>query len=132
MSVWGAAGAGPGDLRTPFGVAVSSGRLYVADFGNDRVQVFSLDGSLLASFGSRGSGEGQFQRPADVAVGADGSVYVTDHFNDRIERFSGDGRYLGQFGVVAPPVTTPRCQAWRRRRLRHCHCVLSATPVSQH
>jgi DNA-binding beta-propeller fold protein YncE len=73
----------------------------VADFGNDRIQVFGVDGSLLSSFGARGSGDGQFQRPADVAVGSDGSLYVTDHFNDRVERFSGDGHYQAQLGTLA-------------------------------
>ena len=37
LGAWGGAGAGASDLRTPFGVAVGGGRVYVADFGNDRV-----------------------------------------------------------------------------------------------
>jgi DNA-binding beta-propeller fold protein YncE len=74
--------------------------VYVADFGNDRVQVFGFDGSLISSFGSRGSGDGQFQRPADVAVGQDGTLFVTDHFNDRVERFSSDGHYQAQLGTL--------------------------------
>jgi tripartite motif-containing protein 71 len=82
-------------------VAVGGSRVYVADFGNDRVQVFGSDGSVLSSLGARGSGDGQFQRPAGVAVGSDGTVFVTDHFNDRVERFGGDGRYQAQFGTPA-------------------------------
>ena len=65
---------GSGELRTPFGVAVGSGRVYVADFGNDRVQVFGIDGTLLGLVRRRGSGDGQFLRPAGVAVVADGSA----------------------------------------------------------
>src|SRR4029077_10880139 len=38
LGPWGGAGAGASDLRTPFGVADAGGRIYVADFGNDRVQ----------------------------------------------------------------------------------------------
>src|SRR5207253_10310813 len=100
-----------GDLRTPFGVAVNGGRVYVADFGNDRVEVFGQDGSLLSTLGGRGSGDGQFQRPAGVAVGPDGTLYVTDHFNDRVQRFSGEGRFQAQLGVpllaAATAATTP-------------------------
>jgi DNA-binding beta-propeller fold protein YncE len=85
--------------------------VYVADFGNDRVQVFSPDGSLVSSFGARGSGDGQLLRPAGVAVSADGSsVYVADHFNDRIQKFSADGRFQAQLGTLAPsasPSATP-------------------------
>jgi DNA-binding beta-propeller fold protein YncE len=114
VSAWGAPGAGPGELRTPFGIAVSAGRAYVADFGNDRVQEFAFDGTPLGSFGTRGTGDGQFQRPAAVAIGSDGSLYVTDHFNDRVERFTGDGRFVAQVGAaqtsaqaVASPTATP-------------------------
>src|SRR5207249_1264036 len=100
LGAWGGAGAGASDLRTPFGVAAAGGRVYVADFGNDRVQVFSPDGVLLTSLGARGSGDGQFLRPAGVAVDRDGTLYVTDHFNDRVERFNGDGRFQAQLGTI--------------------------------
>jgi hypothetical protein len=58
------------------------------------------------SFGSEGSGNGQFKEPAGVAVNdspepltdpAAGDVYVVDEGNDRVERFSATGAYLGQF-----------------------------------
>src|SRR5262249_23549060 len=110
LSSFGSAGAGPGDFRTPFGGALSGGHVYVADFGNDRVQILNLgDGSVLSTIGSRGrggggisgpggSGDGQFQRPAGVAVGGDGTLYVTDHFNDRVQRFGGDGHFQAQLG----------------------------------
>jgi DNA-binding beta-propeller fold protein YncE len=103
LGVWGAAGAGSGELRTPFGVAVGGGHVYVADFGNDRVQVYAVDGSPITSLGVRGSGDGQFLRPAGVAVGPDGTVYVTDHFNDRVERFGVDGRFQAQLGTSQAP-----------------------------
>jgi DNA-binding beta-propeller fold protein YncE len=74
--------------------------VYVADFGNDRVQVFSTDGSPLGVLGSRGTGDGQFQRPAGVAVDENGGVYISDHFNDRIQKFSTEGRFETQLGVV--------------------------------
>lgn len=59
---------------------------------------------LLTSFGSEGSGAGQFKAPAGVAVNgssglspAAGDVYVVDTGNHRVERFSASGVYLGQF-----------------------------------
>src|SRR5437870_10537969 len=53
MAAWGAAGAGAADLRTPFGIAVAvgGGRVYVADFGNGRVQVYGAGGGLGTSAG---------------------------------------------------------------------------------
>ena len=58
------------------------------------------------SFGSEGSGNGQFKEPVGVAVNdsseplvqpAAGDVYVVDKGNNRVERFSSTGVYLGQF-----------------------------------
>ncbi len=55
------------------------------------------------SFGSEGSGPGQFKEPVGVAANdsltesASGDVYVVDKGNDRVERFSSTGAYLGQF-----------------------------------
>ncbi len=55
------------------------------------------------SFGSEGSGNGQFKEPMGVAVNdsltesAAGDVYVVDKGNDRVERFSSTGAYLGRF-----------------------------------
>jgi DNA-binding beta-propeller fold protein YncE len=104
-------------LRTPFGVAVAGGRVYVADFGNDRVQIFGTDGTALGSVGGRGTGDGQFQRPAGVAVDRDGGLYVTDHFNDRVQKFSSDGKFVAQLGsvplaatvaIAGTPVATPQ------------------------
>ena len=38
---WGSEGAGPGQFRTPWGVAFSDeGQLWVCDYNNQRVQVF--------------------------------------------------------------------------------------------
>lgn len=44
----GTGGRAAGELSAPQGVAVQDGRVYVADAANDRVQVFSLAGQLLA------------------------------------------------------------------------------------
>jgi hypothetical protein len=45
---WGKLGAGPGDFNVPHAIAIdSSGRLYVADRNNARVQVFDQTGKFL-------------------------------------------------------------------------------------
>ena len=84
----------------PEGLAVNAdGRLYVADRGNDRVQVLQPNGAPLKTWGSRGSGPGQFREPHDVALDpARGRVYVTDGGNARVQIFSLDGDYISQLG----------------------------------
>jgi sugar lactone lactonase YvrE len=45
---WGKLGSGPGEFRTPHGLAFDSrGRLFVADRGNVRIQVFDQEGKFL-------------------------------------------------------------------------------------
>jgi sugar lactone lactonase YvrE len=49
-------------------------------------------------FGSEGSGEGQFNGAAGIAVNQTSEdVYVADYFNERVERFDAKGKYLSQF-----------------------------------
>src|SRR5208282_3071543 len=65
------------------------------------------DRTMLASayaftntFGSYGSGNGQFYGPRGVAVDQSGNVFVADYNNSRIEEFSNSGTYLTQFGSL--------------------------------
>ena len=94
-------GSGLLEFRKPAGLAISpeTGLIYVADRGNDRVQVLNPDLTFSHTFGSRGSGDGEFNCPNDVAIDSEGLVYVTDHDNHRIQKFTPEGKFLGQFGV---------------------------------
>jgi hypothetical protein len=59
-----------------------------------RAHVFS------SSFGSAGSGSGQFSGPTGVAVDeATGDVYVDDRGNGRVEKFSAAGAFQSEFPV---------------------------------
>lgn len=49
-------------------------------------------------FGSEGTGNGQFDHPADVAVAPNGDLWVLDMYNNRLEEFNEDGEYIRQFG----------------------------------
>jgi DNA-binding beta-propeller fold protein YncE len=53
---------------------------------------------LKFSFGSFGTGDGEFNFPGDVAVDDNGNIYVADMNNSRIQKFDSDGNYLDQWG----------------------------------
>ena len=63
---WGSPGPGDGQFNVPSGVAVdASGHVYVADSGNDRIQVFDSSGNYQYQWGSSGFGDGQFKQIPD-------------------------------------------------------------------
>lgn len=81
--------AAPGEFSGPRSVAVDPrGDVYVAEWGNNRVQKLSPSGEPLAQWGSSGSAPGQFSNPSRVAVDGRGYVYVTDSGNNRVQRLS--------------------------------------------
>lgn len=93
-------------LVRPGGIALDNENrfLYVADTGNDVIDVFDADTfKYLRQIGKPShkheqTDPGTFSLPESVAVDSDGNVYVTDTFNDRVEIFDADGNFVSQFG----------------------------------
>jgi sugar lactone lactonase YvrE len=53
---------------------------------------------FVSSWGSAGSGNGQFSQPRGIAVAQNGDVYVADSLNNRVQHFTSDGTFIGQWG----------------------------------
>ena len=119
ISSFGSLGGGAGQVSEPEGIAVDAdGDVYVADYGNNRVDKFAADGSFLSAFGSRvapggndvctttsgcvagepGEGGGALNNPTGITTDSAGNVYVTDSRNNRVEAFSADGTFMRAFG----------------------------------
>ncbi len=97
---FGGSGSGSGQLSGPLGVATdSSGDVWVADTGHDRVQEFNSKGEFVREFGAEGSGNGQFIEPRAIAVSAGGYVYVVDSGNSRVQEFNSKGEFVRAFGA---------------------------------
>jgi hypothetical protein len=81
-----------------------AGNIFVADgLSNARVAKFTSDGVFVKSWGSRGTGEGQFATPHGIQVDADGNVYVSDRGNKRIQVFDNDGNFKRVITNVGDP-----------------------------
>ena len=85
-------------LNDPHGLALdSTGYLYIADTGNNRVIKLSVDGgSVLTQYGSS-----DIKRPYSVAVDSNGTVYVGDAGDGRVAVFSNAGGFESRFGVAS-------------------------------
>jgi tripartite motif-containing protein 71 len=89
------------------GLAVdAAGTLYVIDSLQNHISVFDPDGRLVATWGTSGSGPGQFRFQSgggigfwgDLAIGPDGNLYIVDPFNDRVQVLAPDGTFLRSWG----------------------------------
>jgi len=84
----------------PRGLALDEeeGLIYVADSGNNRLKVFSMEGVPIQTFGGYGDHTGEFNGPIGLAVGAQGRLYVMDSQNYRIQLFDRGFRFLEAVG----------------------------------
>ena len=92
-----------GGVMEPGGVAINQkGEVVVAECGGYCVSVFSPSGEKIRSFGTQGSGPGQFEEPRYVAIDSEGDILVTDGGiggNHRIQRFTSEGQYSASVGT---------------------------------
>jgi DNA-binding beta-propeller fold protein YncE len=124
---WGEPGSAPGQLNTPHSIAIDhENRIYVADRGNRRIQVFNTSGKVLSIIhidvpvppdapnaidnrpklgpGGTASGIGdQTMQPGApwtlcITPGSTQYLYVSDAFPGRIYKLSLDGKVLGWLG----------------------------------
>lgn len=58
----------------------------------------SSDYKLLLTWGTSGSGNGDFNNPVDIAIDKYGHIYVADAGNYRIQRFDSNGNFITKWG----------------------------------
>lgn len=117
---WGEKGSAPGQFITPHSIAIDNNDIvYVADRGNERIQVFDADGKFLrviASFprqvptpsaplpiyamGKRADGTDNPLWPAAMCItpGPNQVMYTADYNPGRMYKSTLDGKLLGVFG----------------------------------
>ncbi|MBJ6725746.1 DUF4082 domain-containing protein [Geomesophilobacter sediminis] len=107
---WGTFGSGrpgglmPGQFNAARGIAIdSTGKVVVADTGNDRIQFFTAGGDFLAEWDSFLYGAGYFRNPIDIALDLSGNLYVTDSWYGWVQKLDSAGRFLQQFGTLIFP-----------------------------
>jgi DNA-binding beta-propeller fold protein YncE len=94
-------------LDKPTDMAIApSGDVFVADgYGNNRIVHFDSVGRFMKSWGTMGTGPGQFSLPHSIAMDSKGRLYVAGRNNNRIQVFDQEGRLLDTFPQVCVPWT---------------------------
>jgi sugar lactone lactonase YvrE len=97
----GSCGSGNGQFNMPADIGISpSGYLYVADNRNYRVQELSLACGFVRTWGSLGTGDGQFydkgygtDGPVGLRFDANGNVFVCDYLYS-VQKFDASGNFI--------------------------------------
>jgi PKD repeat protein len=99
---FGGYGSGNYQFDAPAGIAIDhTGKVYIADSGNHRVQIYNNQLAYVATLGQTGvpgSNNSHFNNPFDVAVDRNGTIYVADEGNDRIQVFDSNLQYVRTIG----------------------------------
>jgi DNA-binding beta-propeller fold protein YncE len=92
IKLWGKRGAGPGEFDVPHSVALDAqGLVYVADRGNQRIQVFDAEGNFIRESKHPGT-------PCGLHITADGTIYMAHGHAGQILKLDLNGKVLGVAG----------------------------------
>jgi len=133
IAQFGSPGSASGQFQTPVGIAVDqrSGKIYVADSANARIEKFSARGKFVSAWGwgvadgaaasevctskatcqagIAGPGGGQLSNPTSIAVDttkrgpSSGDLYVGDAGNNVVVKFAANGKYLATIDGSTTP-----------------------------
>jgi streptogramin lyase len=84
----------PEDLAFDF----TNDDLYITDTGNNRIVKLDKNLNFILQWGSKGTGDGQFDHPHAIDVGPDRNVYVSSGFQPYIQKFDPNGKFIKKWG----------------------------------
>ena len=80
------------------------GNVWVTDTKRHQVFKFSSKGKLLMTLGTAnvpGTGKNQFDKPTDIAFGANGDLYISDGYgNSRVVVLTSKGKFIRSWGTA--------------------------------
>ena len=97
---FGQKGAGKGDFKYPMGIDISDdGKVFIADTGNHRIQVFNLKGDFKYMFKVKSGPKETPSDPVDVLVsGLNNYLYISDNDNHKIKVYNQNGTFEFEWG----------------------------------
>ena len=78
-----------GGLNGPSSTAINSkGQIVVAEIGGNCISILTPAGEKIRTFGTTGSGNGQFSYPYGITISKDDNIHVADQNNHRVQKFT--------------------------------------------
>lgn len=109
LNIGNALSGGPLEFVAVSGLEVDGeGRIYVSDLLAHEIRVFNSDGTHSHSFGRKGEGPGELDRPYGVLLDLHGRIWVREVGNMRFSLFERDGTFLGVIPIRHRTVGTWR------------------------
>jgi hypothetical protein len=100
LTIGGEAEGAASVLNRPLDLKVDAqGDMYVLDWGDVDIKVFSPEGRLVRTIGKKGQGPGEFDTPAQFVLTADGRIFLLSGRQHQIITLDGAGKYLSSFKV---------------------------------
>jgi DNA-binding beta-propeller fold protein YncE len=101
---WGQKGTSEGEFNDPTGLAVGDDRVFVTDAGNNRIQVFDLDGRFIRQWGVPEWSKYLWHYPDAVFDTQAKRLYVTSGWSNEVLVFDADGNQLDSLKPAEKPV----------------------------
>ena len=96
-------GSGDGEFKCPIDVVEEKGELYVSDYNNYRIQVFSMEGRLIRSFTVKDPATQKSYNPCGLCIGPDRLLYTACDRPARIFAFTLAGECVASVDVEGGP-----------------------------
>jgi hypothetical protein len=102
QKLFGGYGWTSGSFDTPTGITSDGINIYVADYGNHRIQRFDRNLSYISSLSTRDTSDAssRFGYPLDVGLSEFGDLFILDGENKRVVMFDARGNFQRSFGTI--------------------------------
>ena len=111
FSSWGERGSGPGQFLESTGIAIGGGAVYVTDLGNNRIQVFDLDGTFLRMWEVPQWGKYPWHYPDAAYDGRSQRLYISNGWKNELLVFDVNGNPVDPDFERPPALQNPSSMA---------------------
>ena len=89
-------------MNHPVGICITHNRVLITQYSGHCINMYELEGKLIKSVGSEGSGEAQFNNPLGLSVSdRNNNIYVCDRNNNRVQILTEDLKFHSMLGMGA-------------------------------